>query len=60
MSRPLCLLQASAEDVLPFEPPIGGLVWSVVIPAALLLVAFLGTFFLYRHFAGKDDTGSTG
>jgi hypothetical protein len=53
----LCLLQASAE--LPAEPPIGGPLWTIVIPAVLLCVASLGTFLLYRHFAGKDETESS-
>jgi len=40
---------------IPAEPPIGGPLWSVVIPALLLLVTGLGTFMLYRHFAKRED-----
>jgi len=36
---------------LPAEPPIGGMVWTVVIPAVLLLGSFLGTYLLYRRFS---------
>ncbi len=38
---------------IPAEPPIGGALWSFVIPALLLFVAGVATFMLYRHFA--DD-----
>ena len=38
---------------IPAEPPIGGPLWSIVVPALLLLVASAATFLLYRHFAGK-------
>jgi hypothetical protein len=40
---------------IPAEPPIGGALWSVVVPALLFLTAFAATYFLYRHFAGKDS-----
>ena len=43
---------------LPAEPPLAGFVWSYVVPAALLLVAFLGTFLLYRKFAAEEDQDS--
>ena len=36
---------------IPAEPPIGGPLWSVVVPAGLLLVAVVATYLLYRHFA---------
>jgi len=36
---------------LPADPPIGGLAWTVVVPAALFLGAFLGTYLLYRRFS---------
>jgi hypothetical protein len=39
---------------LPAEPPIGGPIWTVVVPAALLVVAIWGTWLLYRHFAKED------
>ena len=40
---------------LPAKPPIGGPLWSVVVPALLLLVATAATWLLYRHFARKGD-----
>jgi hypothetical protein len=42
-------------DPLPAVPPIGGLIWTVVIPAILLLGAFLGTYLLYRRFAREEE-----
>jgi len=39
---------------LPAEPPIGGPVWTVVIPAVLFLGSFLGTFLLYKRFSGEE------
>lgn len=45
--------QMTGADVpLPAEPPIGGPLWSVVVPALLLLVATVATVLLYRRFAG--------
>lgn len=35
-------------------PPIGGPLWTVVVPAALLVVAIWGTWLLYRHFAKEE------
>ena len=40
---------------LPAEPPIGGPFWTVVVPAALLLLSTLATWLLYRHFARQGD-----
>jgi hypothetical protein len=40
-------------DPLPATPPIGGFIWTVVIPAALFVGSFLGTYLLYRRFS-KD------
>jgi hypothetical protein len=39
---------------LPAGPPIGGFIWTVVIPAVLFLGSFLGTFLLYKRFAEED------
>jgi len=39
---------------LPAEPPIGGFVWTVVIPGVLLLGSFLGTYLLYRRFSREE------
>ena len=36
---------------LPAAPPIGGPVWTVVIPAILLIGSFLATYLLYRRFS---------
>jgi len=38
---------------LPADPPIGGPLWSLAVPALLLLVAAAATWLLYRHFARK-------
>lgn len=51
----LILSQYSDATPLPAESPIGGPLWSVVIPAILLAVASLGTLFLYRHFARREN-----
>jgi len=40
---------------IPADPPIGGSLWSVLVPAALLLVAALATGWLYRHFARRPE-----
>ncbi len=39
---------------LPAQPPIGGAVWTVVVPAVLLIGSFLATYLLYRRFARKE------
>jgi hypothetical protein len=51
MSGALHSIQVAEAQALPVEAPIGGPLWSVVVPAVLLLVAFGGTFLLYRRFA---------
>ncbi|MFC1574505.1 hypothetical protein ACFL3Z_00305 [Gemmatimonadota bacterium] len=58
-SNVLSALQAAAGSPapLPAEPPIGGVVWTVVIPAILLLGSFLATFYLYRRFAKEEGAG---
>ena len=43
----------AAAEALPAPRVEGGLLWSTVVPALLFLVAFLATWMLYRHFAGK-------
>jgi hypothetical protein len=46
------LLQSSASPTpLPADPPIGGAIWTVVIPAILLIGSFLATYLLYRRFS---------
>ncbi len=47
-------VQAVTRQPLPAKPPIGGPVWTVVVPAALLIVSIWGTWMLYRHFAGEE------
>lgn len=37
---------------IPAEPPIGGVIWSVVVPAALLVFATWATWALYKRFSG--------
>ena len=44
----------ATPDPLPAEPPFGGVMWSYVVPAILFAIAFGATFWLYRHFAGRD------
>jgi hypothetical protein len=43
---------------LPADPPISGPVWSYLVPAALLLIAFLGTLLLYRKFTRGEGQSS--
>jgi len=46
--------QLGTARPIPVEAPIGGVFWSVVLPALLLAVAFVGTLLLYRRFAGQE------
>ena len=39
---------------LPADPPIGGPIWTVVIPAVLFLGSFLGTYLLYKRFSKEE------
>ncbi len=39
---------------LPADPPIGGVIWTIVIPAILLLGSCLGTYLLYKRFATEE------
>jgi hypothetical protein len=39
------------------DPPIGGVIWTVVIPAVLLLGSFLATYLLYRKFSKEEGEG---
>jgi len=47
-------IQAVARQPLPAKPPIGGPIWTIVVPAALLIVSIWGTWMLYRHFAREE------
>jgi len=49
------LVQASQPTPLPAESPLRGLLWSYVVPAALLTLASVGTLLLYRHFARHKE-----
>ena len=40
-------------DRIPAEPPLSGVLWTVIVPALLLAVTAVATWLLYRHFA--DD-----
>jgi hypothetical protein len=40
---------------LPADPPIGGFLWTVAVPAALLIGPFVATYLLYRRFADEED-----
>jgi hypothetical protein len=46
-------LVATAVDPIPAAPPIGGLAWSVVVPALLFAVSVGATVLLYRFFAKR-------
>lgn len=48
------VLQGAGTTPLPAEPPIGGVVWTVVVPAVLLVGSFVATYLLYRHFAREE------
>jgi hypothetical protein len=54
MTAVLVILQGAARQPLPAAPPISGPVWTVVVPAILLLVSVAGTYALWSHFADKD------
>ena len=47
------LQDAEAMAPLPADPPIGGAVWTILIPAILLVGSVIGTYLLYRRFAGE-------
>jgi hypothetical protein len=49
------VVQARQPIPLPAESPLGGPLWSYVVPAALLTLASVGTLLLYRHFARHKD-----
>ena len=55
----LTRLQETASTApLPAEPPIGGPIWTIAIPAVLFIGSFLGTYLLYRRFAGGEGETS--
>jgi hypothetical protein len=44
----------AGQPPLPAKPPIGGPIWTIVVPAALLAVSIWGTWLLYRHFSREE------
>lgn len=51
----LATVQEASERVpLPAEPPIGGYVWTVVIPGMLFVGSFIGTYLLYKRFSKTE------
>ena len=53
------MILAAATVPIPADPPIGGPFWTYVLPALLLLVAFLATWRLYRRFSGDGNPPAT-
>jgi hypothetical protein len=46
---------APGETPLPASPPIGGVLWTIVIPTILFAGSFLGTYLLYRRFSREEE-----
>jgi len=44
-------------EPIPAAPPIGGALWTVVLPALLFATACAATYLLYRHFANENPDG---
>lgn len=40
-------------DPLPVASPLGGVLWTWIIPIALFALTSVATWLLYRHFAGQ-------
>ncbi len=38
---------------LPVSSPLSGFVWTWIVPVGLFGIAFVATWLLYRHFAGR-------
>ena len=47
--------QGSTLAPLPAEPPIGGPLWTIIIPAVLFAGSFLGTYLLYKRFSTVEE-----
>jgi hypothetical protein len=45
----------NALERIPASPPIGGPLWTIIIPAALLLLSITLTIMLYRKFSGESE-----
>jgi len=45
------------NEALPATSPLGGFLWTWVVPVALFTVSLVATWLLYRHFARRkpDD-----
>lgn len=59
MTAMLSALMQASQAPLPAQPPIGGWVWSYLVPAALLAVAAVSTWLLYRRFSREGSPGET-
>ena len=42
-------------DLLPASSPLGGVLWTWLVPILLFAITCVATWGLYRHFAGRDD-----
>ena len=42
-------------EPLPADPPIDGVVWTVLIPTLLFVGSFLGTYLLYKRFSKEGE-----
>ena len=42
-------------EPLGIDPPIGGIIWTLVVPAILFLGSLVGTYLLYKKFAREES-----
>jgi len=47
-------IAAASPGAIPSEPPIGGPLWTLVVPAALFAVALVATVLLYKRFSREE------
>jgi hypothetical protein len=52
------VIVATATAPIPADPPIGGPLWSYVVPAVLFGIAFVATWLLYRRFSRDGQGGA--
>jgi hypothetical protein len=43
------------NQALPVDSPLSGVLWTWILPVLLFTIAFVATWLLYRHFAGRGD-----